>query len=1068
MFKIDFRKAGIILSILFLFLSTLLIPKVVQADEWSNAYDHLIPAPNPSVTYEIVEKNGKKFKQYSIKGIRLDDDPKIFNTPYGKESIYDIYTRNPNAVGTYIQELYSKKISGDPSIKQHTGWALDYKKYMGNAWSDSVAEGTTNGYINEWYSLDEVKNGLAEMEHLFDADLKAKLASMNKSEKVLKTTSDSRDARIRKWQLPVGGLYSPESGKTNPQTGNMFILYYDNEVFLDVTLQVDIECKEDCGPPPTPPPTTGGVCTIDFSASNASSMNRSYLQASPNGSIYSSTGEFDAVQGIPTSENLTVEASTEEYLFDQQFQQKTGKVTYSGINAKKEVTLKWTEEKITGTGKDQKKENIPKSEKVTVETTVNGIQRNFSYWESPRYDVWKAASADFTNYALPNGSQNVPVSLSVTANARHSSVIENHVFPKPCPEIVLPATTVDGGKTKPSPPDISGEAKGAAEAAIGQPDVKNDSVTFKGSTLMSDAMTTSNGPTPSNTPMPSRVTAKRSNLTIDRTKTNYLRAPSTGRFNYSLVFSLGGASNKSFNFGVNDVTVHTPTVIYASTSDDKEHDQRINPPLRSTPVNSDTEIAALILDRQFTVKMPTIGQHRNIPGYGKRDYQKWIKEKMVKFPFDVYSETKQSYYPSNTWIKVPVDMQEAKFFMPVWVTEGRYKVEFKAIAENAPASNGMEEKEANKTIPNGNVEGHPSAAHTATDSLTVDVVGRLYDLQITDVTDHNWQYMFRQMDNLTPTGNKFNVGLKNIDGANRGNVEPFTLPLSHASNTNGLINNAVKLGYTFKFDVKTKGDMQSNTDAIRIKPTFFFVSNDGRNRQEVDLYYNDNRNIFVKVGSTEDNIYREVALNETSRFVPNNELTNNAYQYFDNAERYGLKEIAQDYFRTGFATHYMRKMSKEAVQTGPYAWQLLNWKLRTFRGPNENVVGASATMVPKPDLVTKEQTWYGEYSLPSKTYAIPKGSNLATVGAVDDTHSIFLKNGYIVVNFDVQTINEGDTANLYLSYTKAKYMSQWRMEGGKTQFTDGYGYDFAVNEGDMIYYHANQSVELDFSSSVTH
>lgn len=1058
----SFYKILIIFTLLFSMTFTF---DFVSAEEWDNAYDHLIPAPNPSVTYEIIEKDGKKFKQYSIKGIRLDDDPKIFNTPYGNESIYDIYTRNPNAVGTYIKELDSKYKTQDPSVKKHTGWALDYKVYNGSNWGESIPASTTNGYINEWYSLDEVKNGLAEMEHLFDADLKAKLASMNKSEKVLKTTSDSRDARIRKWQLPVGGLYSPESGKTNPQTGNMFILYYDNEVFLDVTLQVDIECTDDCEPPP---PTTGGVCTIDFSASNASSMNRNHLQATPNGSIYSSTGEFNVVQGIPTSENLTVEASTEEYLFDQQFQQKSGKVTYSGIKAKKEVTLKWTEEKITGTGKDQKKENIPKSEKVTVETTVNGIQRNFSYWESPRYDVWKAASADFTNYALPNGSQNVPVSLSVTANARHSNVIENHVFPKPCPEIILPATTVDGGKSKPAQPDISSEAKGAAEAAIGQPDVKNDSVTFKGSTLMSDAMTTSNGPTPSNTPMPSRVTAKRSNLTIDRIKTNYFRAPSSGRFNYSLVFSLGGASNKSFNFGVNDVTVHTPTVIYASTSDDKEHDQRINPPLRSTPVNSDTEIAALILDRQFTVKMPTTGQHRNIPGYGKRDYQKYIKEKMVKFPFDVFSETKQSYYPANTWIYVPVDMQEVKFFMPVWVTEGHYKVEFKAVAENAPVSNGFEEKEANQTIPNGIVEGHASAAHTATDSLMVDVVGRLYDIAITDVTDHNWQYMFRGFDNLTPTGNKLNVGLKDIDGAARGNIEPYTLPLSHASNTNGLINNAVKLGYTFKFDLKTKGDMQSITDAIRIKPTFYFVSEDGRDRQEVDLYYNDNRNLFVKIGSAQDNIYREVALNETSRFVPTNELSNNAYHYFDFADRYNLQEITKDYFRTGFASHYVRKMAKEPVQTGPYAWQLLNWKLRTYRGPNENIVGNSATMIPKTDLVTKEQTWYGEYSLPSQTYAIPKDTNLAAAGAIDDTHSIFLKKGYIVVNFDVQSINEGDTNNPYLSYSKARYMSQWKLEGGKTKFTDGYGNEFAVQEGDMIYYHANKSVELDFTNSVTH
>lgn len=137
---------------------------------------------------------------------------------------------------------------------------------------------------------------------------------------------------------------------------------------------------------------------------------------------------------------------------------------------------------------------------------------------------------------------------------------------------------------------------------------------------MSNTLAPINAPTPSNIPEPSFVEVRKSGMTIDSTKTNCYRSASSGVFNYERAFSLSSISSKSFNFHVNDVTVHTPTVIYASTSDDKEHDQRINPPLRSTPINSDTEIAALILDRQFTVKMSTKGQHRNTPGYGNRNY----------------------------------------------------------------------------------------------------------------------------------------------------------------------------------------------------------------------------------------------------------------------------------------------------------------------------------------------------------------------------------------------------------------------------------------------------------------
>lgn len=41
------------------------------------------------------------------------------------------------------------------------------------------------------------------------------------------------------------------------------------------------------------------------------------------------------------------------------------------------------------------------------------------------------------------------------------------------------------------------------------------------------------------------------------------------------------------------MTVHTPVVIYVRASDDKEHDQRTNPPRRSTPANPDTDRHAL-------------------------------------------------------------------------------------------------------------------------------------------------------------------------------------------------------------------------------------------------------------------------------------------------------------------------------------------------------------------------------------------------------------------------------------------------------------------------------------------
>lgn len=864
-------------------------------------------------------------------------------------------------------------------------------------------------------------------------------------------------------------------------------LYLEDQVkrFASKTIEFSVGCTAGSTDPAcqsVPPPSGGGSCErVITPGADGGTQNAGLASASPSGSISSDSGGFDVVQGIPSSEYLRADAQSEEYLYDQQFTQRKGSVIFNNIPAQKTFTLTWTEEKQSAPDKDGKTTTIktPMSATETVNETVSGISRPYSFWENMKYNIWQLTNSQFTNYALPGQALTINSGVSVSANATHNPVVDAHVFPSDCVSITLPAGSVAGGTSRPSVPSISSEAKAAAEAAIGQNQVENDMANFKGSTIMSSARTTTNGPTPSNIPSPSKISMTARSLQIDPLKTNYWQSASTGNVNYSVVFSLdNSASGLSFPFSVNNVTVHTPTVMYAKATDDKEHDQRIAPPLRSTPINSETERHAFILDRPFTVTLPTGGQHRNIPGYGNRDFSKYIKEKQVKFPFDVYTATKQGYYPANTWISVPVSAQTADFFLPVWVTEGQYIVEFRAFAINALTSGdfGGSEHLANITIPNPifNVPpaGTQSAAHVATTTLKVDVVGRLYDLHITDITDYNWKSVFRKADGVTPTDKSYWVGKNGIDGLARGNEDPFVFPVRHGSHINGIKNLAVKKGYTFRYDFKTKGDMQSLNDAIRINPRFYFVEKDGTNRQEVDLYYHDDLNYFIKVGSDKDATNRTFKLNETLRHVPLNEITNNAIHYFDHADRFNLQDVKDEYYnKTTFGRLYMRELSKKPIETGPYGWQILNWNLRTYRGPLEHQVPAN-TMIPSTEAVTKEQTWYGEYSIPAETYVVPKNANIAEegrVGILNENHPLFLKDGYIIVNFEIETIQEGDLDNPYLHYFDAYYMSQWTdMEGFKSSFVDGYGNTFNLQEGDMIFYHADQSSLDDFESSITH
>lgn len=829
-------------------------------------------------------------------------------------------------------------------------------------------------------------------------------------------------------------------------------------------------------PPKEPGNPSNPACAYDINeGSNGGNIQRSMSDPYPSGSISSDSGQYNVVQGIPTSESLRTYAQSEEYTFNQNFFQRTGKVNYS-ITATKEFTLTW-EEVTTSTDAEGNvtETRTPMSETVTESATVQ-VERPWSFWQISQYNVRELINSEISNYALPNERVVMAANTNVSASGSHSPVLEDHVFPADCEDIVLPSETIDGGTSRPSTPDITSEAKAQAESRIGSNRVKNDYAQFKGSTIMSDSITTVNGPTPSYIPMPGLVNMLETGLLISNSKANYYQSPSSGEVNYQEVFNINNyLGNLNRSFSVNSVTVHTPVVVYAKSTDDKSFDQRTNPPYRSEPTNSNTERHALILERNFTVDLPTYGQHRNIQGYGKKDYAKYTRNKQVFFPFDVYSADRSNFYPANTWIDVPVNQEKMSFYLPVWVQEGQYNALFRAFAINAPTSNFGTEQEANVTIPNSafNISpaGTRSAAHVATDSIPVDVVGRLYDFRVTDISDYRWEEVFRTTRNSsTHTDNFYWVGDKDRDGLPRGNKHPFVLPIRQGSHPEGYKNVAIKTGYQFKFDFKSSGNMFGNKDGIRIKPTFYHVSTDGRTKQEVDLYYHSDTKKFIKVGSADDTETRSVILNDRLRNVPHAQLLNNAGYYYRHGNEFNMS--TGSIFENTFTDKYINDFTKRKNVVGAYNWMALPWQTRTFIGPKSSEVPSGASVLPA-DAVARKQQWYGEYSIPADVKAVPKSFNLSEYGRTDtlqDSSPIFLDDGYIVVNFDIETIKNGNTSSPYLQYyrTGIPAANQWKREGFKYSFVDPYGYTFNLKDGDVAFYHADQSSYTDFSPSVTH
>ena len=793
---------------------------------------------------------------------------------------------------------------------------------------------------------------------------------------------------------------------------------------------------------------------------------------------------FDVEQAIPTSEYLYTNAWGLNYLYQHTFGNMQGKVQYK-CKVDVEYELEWKEKQPDTTDAEGNPVPQPDIDMYDTEhkTYTFEFTRDYDYWQIKNLEVYGIDRAEMRNYALPDGEVTLwpdaydPPDVLLDNSDR----VEDHVMPKESGTIIFDPPTVVGGYERPSPPDDTSQLLGMAESQTDDPDVKNDLVIFNSEIIMDDVTVLRSGPTPGSIPPPEPIGDRalyQDRLLISRSLLNKAKTPGTGTIYYDLLpENVGGSGGKEFSINrINNVTVHTPVVNYSSVSDDAAHNQKTKPNERRS---------ALILERPFTVKIPTSGQHlneSNYPGYGNRDYAKYFRSKQVKFEFDVYmgeSSGFQTFVPKGTWIEVPVNQEEATFFLPVWVDEGDYQVYFRNIAENAPGGNPDD-------IPAQNDANLDLVNHMALDQVSVEVIGRLYDFHITDIADYNWENVFRQGKGAAePTGVSYWVGMGKIDGDPRGNQSPYSVLIRPGSHPfQGYKNVSIKTGYHFKFDLKTKGNMFEKLDGIRITPTFYFVSHDGEVREQVDLYYSTNSQPFVKIGSKDDKVSRYVILNERLRNVPVTSLQDTAkykYYLYEPAWLRGQKSLEQ------YVSEYVDKVTLQKTPVGSYDLLLLPEQLRTMIGPKKEYQGVAMPQVVDAQRANASiQQWYGEYSLPAAPYIVKAGESLQEYhrknGKLDNKSQIFLqnryKNGYILVNFDIESIRDGKLDEPHLQYIHApemnkviggvKRQNQWEMEGFQSKVQDAYGNTFELENGDVVLYHANKSSRDDFQSRVTH
>lgn len=810
---------------------------------------------------------------------------------------------------------------------------------------------------------------------------------------------------------------------------------------------------------------------------------------------------FAVEQGIPTTESLYGEVKAKEYLLGYVFEKKVGLANFQ-VKVTKNYILEWE----TATPKD-KGGPKPLTETVTVEHTVT-VPREYGYWEILNLECYRIEQAKLENYALPNGTIALSPNLSYYSPPNisyyHSSNPSYHIL-KPIEAergIVLPGETIKASTETPSdkpsiPMDqFMVEAEYTALTQTGNVRVRSDSLMFNGRTVITDAIVEREAPNIDKSAIPQCYSFIQENVLykpnqiIDSTKKNG-HYPSSGTISYTSIVNVNSSrpSKLQYNIdGLNKVVIHTPIICNPSiTADNDKYVQLINPT---------DGCVQLVLDpnptlSDFTVTISNTEHHSSKQGYYTRDFSKSIRnpdvsyissdkgilKNQVQFPFDVYidigsdnNRANDDFIKAMTWITI--GRSSYKFYLPMWTREGIYTVNFRTIAVNGEPYLNKSQILANTDLNN----------YVATESINVEVSGRIYGLSLYDISDYPmWEDIFRVpnskdfkkdrpeytdgTDKSSYNSNHsytYSLGTNDQYGNDTGRNIKYTFPLVNGSHPQYKNQGILKTGYMIRFSLETTGNMLSDSSFISMKPNFYFVDKNGKNRTAVDLYYteeiNNKTKKLVKVGSPLDQInMKNVNTGDLYLGIPRDELKKTA----------SLKNVNYSSLLARWSPmfHFSEIRLTSAFKT--YVNDDYFNIIKSYDS-YENVIKAGVT---EQSISIRRQRWYGQYYIPNEVHVVKKDFDVTKYMdqyGIDDKESFWLKDGYIIVNFTIETVD--DNGKRRLSYINANnylnkgHCSMWTLEGPTQSKVSSNGPTFNFYAGDFVIYYTDKKMSDDYHS----
>lgn len=559
------------------------------------------------------------------------------------------------------------------------------------------------------------------------------------------------------------------------------------------------------------------------------------------------------------------------------------------------------------------------------------------------------------------------------------------------------------------------------------------------------------------------------------------------------------------------VIVHTPVVSPVKIYD--KDGNEISAEEKATQLISESTSAAyqLRLDNDYSFKF-VAQNHLQAQGYKDSStldnawegtdnkYDKYVKNKWVHFPFTVrmqgrYIEPQTDPNNSKYWIKIQ-DLSKTEFYIPTWAIENvysggnsiLYKVEScNVIDENDADHSGAQEPNAN--LNRGN--------YVATYQIPVQVSGWIYDFQIVGTNDRdtfagyeqgyaNAWYAFCKNKEEKKGGQLNRVGDTSVrytvDGTLTNNwKKENTIALSNGSSLVYKNMGSLLKGNSFAYSVRTIANLDDeNGDQVIITPIFRYVTKDGVEKTNVDIYFHDdstnNEELYIKYSSHRDNGILQKTNLGMSEFEGS---------YYKDDLNYTASE-------RGVTTQNVLNTKVDSYNLSSI---ILNSKLRLLTGNNEqlrvNLENAGSAVIPFDDLGDVEsdynttyknfrhsmQTWYGTYYIPSSLFVTDHHADVngedyihwyaGQQAGIKEDDDIWYKDGYLILNFDIKTVNNNEPHLRYLGGAS----DEWNRQGRRTQVTvgdknDGTEKTIPIRPGDVAVVDMSGSVKDKYDAKI--